>query len=186
MNFSFNSTLVLHVCCHELNCWTSGSFSLLGALYESGWSPTLNKSLEETWIMLINQRATRLPFHNDSRQTDRHASVSLCVTSRVTIDTHSCVIIGDRAPALQRSDCIQPKPSFPLLFSEAIFFHHNKLSISLPRYLSLSLPWKSKQALVERPGSLAPLAGQLSHKNSCCYGNSHFTDCAALHRVQLL
>lgn len=61
--------------------------------------------------------------------------------------------------------------------------------LSSPIPLCLCLHWKSKQALVERPRSLAPLAGQLSHKNSCCYGNSHtqlFTDCAALHRVQLL
>lgn len=73
-------------------------------------------------------------------------------------------------------------PSASPLFSPAIFNHYNKLSISpslLP--LSLSLSWKSKQALVEQPHSLAPLTGQLSHKTSWCYGNSHSIECIAQH-----
>lgn len=73
-----------------------------------------------------------------------------------------------------------PLPPGSPLFSPAISFHHNKPPSSLSLYPVLfSLSRKNKQALVEQPHSLAPLAGQLSHKTSWCYGNSHFTVCAA-------
>lgn len=52
-------------------------------------------------------------------------------------------------------------------------------SLFLLSPVSPSLFWKSKQASVEQPTSLAPLVRQLPNKTSWCYGNSHFTDCAA-------
>lgn len=145
----------------------------------------------KTWTHEKNQSATQCSYLSQWKQVNWQACKCepVCVWQVVCHNQYTFMRYHRGSCTCDTTQWLQStKPSFPdcpplsLLFSPAIFLHHNKLSISLCHYpFSLSFSWKSKQALVEQPHSLAPLAGQLSHKTSWCYGNSHFTECAAQH-----
>lgn len=106
----------------------------------------------------LNLCATQLIFHNVNRQ----ACKCELVRDRLNRNPYTFLCYHG-APALQHSGYIQSShlspyfPPGPPLF--LTLFHYNKLSISLSlQPLSVCLPSKSKQAIVEQPCSLAPLA----------------------------
>lgn len=155
--------------CHELNCGTSGNF-------------TVEK--HENMTYPPNQSASQCgsPFTMKAGK-QRGMQVWACVWQVVSQSIHiyalSLGIVHLRYnTVITVNPAISPaNPWFSFVLSSNLLPSQRAVHFSLPLPpFSFFFSWKSKQALVEQPHSLATLAGQMSYKNSWCYGNPHFTD----------